>query len=579
MVETEASATLLLQIEDWTQTPWRTLERHVYRLQKRIYKAQQRGNVKAVHSLQRLLMKSRAARTLAVRRVTQDNQGRRTAGIDGVKAVGPLIRLLFVERLRTPAAITAQPVRRVLIPKAGKPHEFRPLGIPVLLDRAHQTLARLALQPQWEARFEPNSYGFRPGRSCHDALLAVHLNICRQDKYVLDADIKGCFENIDRHALLGQLDTIPAIRRAVKAWLKAGVLAEGAFVATPSGVPQGGAISPLLANVALHGLEEIATHAYRRRNTGLRLIRYADDFVVLCHDVEGIHAARAAIETWLASRGLHLNPTKTRITHTLHAYEGHIGFDFLGCHIRQYPVGKYRTGKRVGGRGQRRRAIPLGFKTFITPSDAAVKQHKAALARIVKRHRASSQTTLIAHLNPVIRGWCAYHRVVVASKAFRSCDNDLFALLWAWARQRHPRKTPGWIARTYWTLQRGAKWQFATRDGYRLRAHQDTAIKRHVKVRGNASPYDGNLTYWSRRLTDHVMLSATRGWLLARQKGLCPFCGLTFREDDVLDLDHIVPLARGGRDESSNQQLLHRHCHDQKTARDGSTTRVGVGSR
>ena len=178
-------------IEDWTGAPWRKLEQHLYRLQKRIYQAQDRGNVKVVHSLQRLLLKSRAARMLAVRRVTQENQGKQTAGVDGVKAIGPAVRLLFVDRLRSLDGIPAQPIRRVLIPKAGKPGEFRPLGIPVLLDRAAQTLATFALEPQWEARFEANSYGFRPGRSGHDAIEAIYLTMVQQPKYVLDADIKG----------------------------------------------------------------------------------------------------------------------------------------------------------------------------------------------------------------------------------------------------------------------------------------------------------------------------------------------------------------------------------------------------
>ncbi len=194
MVETEARSVETPTIEDWTQTPWRKLEHSVYRLQKRIYKAQSRGNTKAVHSLQRLLMKSQAARMLAVRRVTQDNQGKKTAGVDGVKSVGPMIRLHFVDRLRAHRTIVARPVRRVMIPKPGK-DEKRPLGIPVMLDRAHQALTKLALEPQWEARFEPNSYGFRPGRSCHDAIGAIFTMIMQQDKYVLDADIKGCFDH------------------------------------------------------------------------------------------------------------------------------------------------------------------------------------------------------------------------------------------------------------------------------------------------------------------------------------------------------------------------------------------------
>jgi len=190
--ETEARAEQ--PIEDWTQIPWRKLEQQVYRLQKRIYKASCRGNVKAVHSLQRLLMKSQAARTLAVRRVTQDNQGKKTAGVDGIKSVRPAHRPFLVERLRNPATIKPQPVRRVYIPKPGK-SEKRPLGIPVMLDRAHQALVKLALEPEWEARFEANSYGFRPGRSAHDAMVRILTLIGQKSKFILDADIKGCFDH------------------------------------------------------------------------------------------------------------------------------------------------------------------------------------------------------------------------------------------------------------------------------------------------------------------------------------------------------------------------------------------------
>ena len=243
MVETEARSVETPTIEDWTHAPWRQLEQHVYRLQKRIYKAQSRGNVKAVHSLQRLLVKSQAARMLAVRKVTQDNQGKRTAGVDGVKAVGPMIRLLFVDRLRDRRRIKARPVRRIMIPKPGK-DEKRPLGIPVMLDRAHQALAKLALEPQWEARFEPNSYGFRPGRSCHDAIEAIYQAVWKQNYYVLDADIKGCFDHINHHALLAKLDTTPSLYRACKAWLRAGVMDGGTFVPTTSGTPQGGVLTP-----------------------------------------------------------------------------------------------------------------------------------------------------------------------------------------------------------------------------------------------------------------------------------------------------------------------------------------------
>jgi len=568
MAETEASAATP-RIEDWTQTPWRTLEQHVFRLQKRIYRAQARGNTKAVHSLQRLLMKSQAARTLAVRRVTQDNHGKTTAGVDGVKAVGPLVRLLFVETLRTPEAITARPVRRVYIPKPGKPHESRPLGIPVLLDRAHQALVKLALDPQWEARFEPDSYGFRPGRSCHDAIAALFKQIVFAPKYVLDADIKGCFDNISITALLAKLDTTPALRRAIQAWLYAGVMDKGMVIPTTSGVPQGGIISPLLTNVALHGLQQAVEGAYVRRgqtpkgDAGApvrpRLLRYADDVVVLCRDLEGITAARAVVERWLADMGLHLSPTKTRITHTLDPYEGAVGLDFLGFALRQYRVGRTRAGRLKG-------KVSTGFMVRLTPSKDAVKRHIADLNATVRRMRASTQEALIAALNAQIRAWRPYYRHVLCVEAFNDCDHAVYAMLRRWSRRRHPNKSARWIANRYWHESDGQRWCFRVPDGIRLIRHTAMHQEQYIKVRGMASPYDGNLIYWSRRLRTHWAAGTPMARLLRRQQGRCSSCGLTFRDGDRLEMHHIVRSADGGTNLGSNLQALHVHCHDQLTA-------------
>jgi RNA-directed DNA polymerase len=562
MEETKAAAVTPPTIEDWTPTPWRKLERHVYRLQKRIYQAQSRGKRTVVHSLQRLLLKSHAARMLAVRRVTQDNRGKKTAGVDGIKAVGPLVRRLFVERLRHPATIRPQPVRRVYIPEPGKV-EQRALGIPVMLDRAHRTLVKLALEPQWEARFEPNSYGFRPGRSCHDAIGAIFTCIATKDKYVLDADIKGCFDNIDHQALLGKLDSTPAIRRAIKAWLQAGVLHGGVFTPTTKGSPQGGCVSPLLANIALHGLEAIVDAAYRRWAGGTcirpTLVRYADDFVILCADYAGIEAARTAAEHSLAGMGLHLSPSKTRVSHTLHPHEGQVGFDFLGFTVRQFHAGKTRSGKNQHG-------VLLGYKTPIQPSKTAIKEHLAQLRAIVRQHRAAPQAALIAALNRVIPNRARHYRAAVASAAFADCDHHLFAQPRRWGRFRHPDKGIGWVIQRYWQVH--PHWHFMVKSGtcagLGLRNHTDTHQQSHVKVRGHAAVYDGNLIYWATRLKDHPLTGNTLGRLLALQKGRCPRCGLYFKDGDLLELDHLVPLAKGGSDCLTNKQAPHRHCHDQK---------------
>jgi RNA-directed DNA polymerase len=548
--------------EDWAQTPWRTLEKHVYRLQKRIYRASARGNHEVVHSLQRLLLKSRAARTLAVRRVTQDNQGKRTAGIDGVKSVAPVARMLLVHRLRDLHTITPQPTRRVWIPKPGT-EEQRPLGIPTMLDRAHQILVKLALEPEWEARFEPHSDGFRPGRSVHDAIGAIFNGICHQPKYVLDADIAGCFNTIAHAPLLAKLQTFPLLRRTIKAWLKAGVLEDGVFAPTAAGTPQGGCISPLLANVALHGMERAVQEGYApgRHMTRPILVRYADDLVVLFPTREGIEQAHGVLQHWLAEMGLELKPSKTRICHTLDPVaEYPAGFDFLGFNVRQFRVGASHSGRSHGKR--------LGFKTLIRPSTAAVKRHRQALHRLVVKSQGLTQEALIGQLNPRIRGWSNYYRHVVSKRVFNDCDYQLFPVLLRWATRRHPRKSATWRVRRYWRTINEDHWRFATAEGVRLAKHAAIPIRRHVLVQSAASPYDGNLLYWARRLQHQHPLTrdSTLGKLLTRQQGKCGYCGLYFLDEAPIEIDHRIPRSLGGDDQLSNLMALHRHCHDQRHA-------------
>jgi RNA-directed DNA polymerase len=272
---------------EWHSINWRKLEHKVYKLQKRIYQASVRGDVKAYRRLQKTLMKSWSARALAVRRVTQDNQGKKTAGVDGVKSLTPKQRLDLTGNLNLGSKIS--PTRRVWIPKP-RTKEKRPLGIPTMKDRALQALVKMALEPEWEARFEPNSYGFRPGRSCHDAIEAIYKSIHCKSKFVLDADIAKCFDRINHEALLIKLNTFPTICRQIRAWLKAGGMDSKQLFPTSEGTPQGGVISPLLANIALHGMEERIKQfadtlptkggfGKRDNRKSLILIRYADDFV------------------------------------------------------------------------------------------------------------------------------------------------------------------------------------------------------------------------------------------------------------------------------------------------------------
>jgi RNA-directed DNA polymerase len=558
---------------EWNDLPWKQFERQTYKLQKRIYQASNRGDTKTVHHLQRLLMKSWAARCLAVRKVTQDNRGKRTAGIDGIKLVVPNRRLSMAGALRL--TDKASPTRRVWIPKPGS-QEQRPLGIPTMNDRAAQALAKLALEPEWEAKFEPNSYGFRPGRSCHDAIEAIFNHVYRKAKYVLDADITKCFDRINHHALLNKLHTFPVMRRAIKAWLRAGVLEGKELFPTTEGTPQGGVISPLLANIALHGLETAIRDAFlfktkRPHTTGKpSVIRYADDFVVLHPDLAVIERAQHIANAWLADMGLELKPSKTRITHTLHQHDGSVGFDFLGFNVRQHLVGKTNSGKLW--LNSRQQSTLLGFKAIITPSKEAQRRHAQALSQLLHAHKTAPQASLIARLNPVIRGWANYYSTVCSKDSFSTMDHVLRHQLRSWVRHRHPNKGQRWTYAKYWHRSNGTVC-FSVQNGPALLYHDNTPIRRHTKVKAAKSPFDGDWVYWATHLARHPELPRRVTALLARQQGKCARCGLYFKGDHLPELDHVVPLSRGGMDGYRNWQLLHRHCHDQKTAEDGSAVR------
>lgn len=560
---------------EWNKVDWRKLERRVFKLQKRIYKASIRGDVKAVRSLQKTLMRSWSAKMLAVRRVTQDNQGKNTAGVDGIKSLTPVQRIKLVEKLRLGTKV--KPTRRVWIPKPGS-DEKRPLGIPTINDRALQSLVKLALEPEWEAKFEPNSYGFRPGRSCHDAIEAIFTAIGKKAKFVLDADIAKCFDKINHEALLKKIHTFPTLSKQIKAWLKSGVMDGKQLFPTPEGTPQGGVISPLLANIALHGMEERvkqfaetlkikdARGKEDKRKT-LSLIRYADDFVILHKDLTVVQKCQEIISDWLNDMGLELKPSKTRLTHTLNKLGSEKpGFNFLGFNIRQFPGGKYVTGKSSHGDS-------LGFKTIITPSKAKQKIHYEHIASVIESHKAAEQVALINHLNPIIRGWANYYSTVVSQETYSTLDHLMYLKLHAWAKRRHPNKLGKWIKDKYFQIIGGRNWAFATegKNPIELIEHKKTPIVRHIKVKGEASPFDGNLIYWATRKGNSPELSNRVSVLLKRQKGKCPHCELFFREDDVLEVDHITPKSKGGKGEYNNYQLLHRHCHDTKTVRDGSS--------
>lgn len=560
------------EYSDWRSINWNKVEKTVVKLQERIYQAKRNGNQKLVKCLQRLLVKSRSAKLLAVRKVTQDNRGKRTAGVDGKKALTPKERLKLAEDLKF--SHRSRPLRRIYIPKSNS--EKRPLSIPTMYDRAAQTLMFLALEPEWEAVFEPNSYGFRRGRSCHDAIQAIFNSINKKQKWVLDADIAKCFDRINHEHLLDKLgDCLVPFRRQIKAWLKSGYMEAGQkdeIFPTDEGTPQGGVISPLLANIALHGLENhimewVKTWKGRKADNlkATSIIRYADDFVFIHENKAKVEEAKVIISEFLQPIGLELKPSKTRIVHTIE------GFDFLGFNIRHYLTGKHQSGKSH-----------KGYITLIKPSKEKIKKHYDKLAKTIQNGKALSQDALIGLLNPQITGWCRYNSHVVSKKTFSKLDYLTYGALKRWTKRRHPNKRAKWRKEKYYRqvvtskMREGIKissvnnWIFNSPKGGVLKRHSETPIVRHVKVEGERSPYDGDYIYWGKRLAKSSILTTRQQNLLKRQKGICPICKSQFRTGDLLEVDHILPKCFGGKDSYENLQLLHAHCHDKKTRADGS---------
>jgi RNA-directed DNA polymerase len=585
----------------WEDVDWTSVEIKVAEKQRLVYKASKTNDQVTVVAHQRELVNSFEAKLLAVRLTTSLNRGRFTPGVDRKIITTAEEKYKLAENLRLNGK--AQPIRRVMIPKPGKV-EKRPLGIPTITDRAKQALAKLALEPQWEAVFEPNSYGFRPGRSVNDAIKQTH-NRLRSVKthtvissyWVLEGDIRKCFDEIDHDKLLGKIDqlgTFPQMRNQIEAWLKAGIL-EGFSNDSPNsevlenskGTPQGGIISPLLANIALHGLENHLKDAAEAiplpkdkgstsmRRSALGVIRYADDFVVISKYRDVIMQMLPEVNNFLATIGLALSEEKTKITNSCE------GFDFLGftCITPKCADGTYTT--------------------RIYPSDKAQTKHIATMRDVYQKGKSWSASKLIRTLNPKIIGWCNAFKQWDTYDVFSKVDNQQWGMTRHWVYRKSNKISRTELTKRFFTgaeietqiTTKGKKQEprhdkWVLTDTYldkkgktkRVFLYKHSWIKkeinpfsgkpaRWVKVVGDKSPYDGDELYWGERLEKYAGLPREKARLLKDQEGRCAFCHQKFNFGDITNVDHIVELQDGGPDKYSNKQLLHLHCHDRKTKR------------
>lgn len=573
---------------EWDSVDWGKIRRYVRGIQNRIFKAKRAGNKQIMRKLQIQLIKSHAAKCLSVLQVTTLNKGKSTRGVDkqiGVsnKQKEKLVLTLTLDGL-------AKPIRRVMIPKPGKT-ELRPLGIPTIRDRAKQNLAKLALEPEWEAVFEANSYGFRPGRGCHDAIEAIILNLRHNRvKYVFDADIRKCFDRINHEALVEKLDTFPQMRIQILAWLKADIMVGYAnnpkeITLSTAGTPQGGVISPLLANIALHGLEHhlksytsnlnIAIGSTQRgkaaKSKALAVVRYADDFVIIHQNRKILELCIIQAKLWLKGIGLEISEEKSALR------DAREGFIFLGFQI-------------ILVRIMRR------YKVKVMPSSRSCERLMENVRTVVKEAKAWSAYGLIKVLRPKILGWANYFRYSECKNTFHRLTNSIFGCIRAWVFRRDTRNGRIAVKLKYFPIGKTSYFNRQSHlDNWVLRGKSKDKGGRireiflphivwvkslkHVKIQDTSSIYDSTLSlYWYKRLLKHSTYPSSIKDLLRRQKCKCAVCNTDFIDSDRMEIDHIIPKRMGGGDQIYNLNLVHKTCHIVKTREDIELYKDGLSA-
>lgn len=530
----------------WEAIDWQKALAYVKKLQVRIVKAQKEGHYSKVKSLQWLLTHSFYAKALAVKRVTS-NQGKRTSGVDHELWLTPQAKWSAISKLNR-RGYRPQPLRRHYIPK--KNGKMRPLGIPTMTDRAMQTLYKFSLEPIAETYADPNSYGFRIGRSTHDAIeqCFTDLNKGKSPEWILEGDIKGCFDHISHEWLL---ENIPMDTQVLEKWLKCGYVETRKLFPTDEGAPQGGTISPTLMNMTLDGLERLLQERLptRQKVNGrthfnkLNFVRYADDFIITGESPEFLRdKVLPVVKEFLTERGLQLSEEKTVITHI------EDGFDFLGKNIRKY-----------------------NGKLLIKPSKTSVKSFLEKVRSIIKGNKSTKQETLIRKLNPVIRGWVNNQRYVVSSKVFSRVDYEIYKCLWQWAKRRHKKKGRKWIAQKYWHHIGSRQWTFSvpyenqSTEGEplycKLEYATDTKIIRFKKIVAEANPFDEYWTDYFEEREGEKLLNSTKGrekllTIWRRQHRRCPVCGELITSETGFKVH--TPVGK-----NSQKIMVHKECHEE----------------